>query len=332
VPNVLSSGLNINLAGQPINPAYTQFPGGIPERSEKFSEWQPKVTWRWTATDNVNVYASWGRGFRSGGFNSIGSEAIINFWYNAGFGGPGEAVDAGLTISDEYEKEVTDSFEVGIKTQLLNNRLRVNAAVFHNEIDDNQFFEFFAGPFGLMRVVTTIDKAEVSGFEADFNWQVADAFRLYGGIGLLDSEIKENINRPLSEGNDMPQAPQETYNLGGQFDWPVSDRWNLMARADWQYVGSMWFHTLQGQRTPTIWQAFFGPGLEQDFSRAQRDSYNTINARLALSNENWTFTLWGRNLGDEDYLQEVIPAPEFGGSFIHPSSLRSYGLEVTYQF
>jgi iron complex outermembrane receptor protein len=47
VPNVLSSGLNINLAGQPINPAYTQFPGGIPDCSEKFSEWQPKVTWRW---------------------------------------------------------------------------------------------------------------------------------------------------------------------------------------------------------------------------------------------------------------------------------------------
>lgn len=332
VPNVLSSGLNINLAGQPINPAYTQFPGGIPDRSEKFSEWQPKVTWRWTATDNVNVYASWGRGFRSGGFNSIGSEDIINYWYNAGFGGPGEAVGAGLTISDEYEKEVTDSFEVGIKTQLLNNRLRLNASVFHNEIDDNQFFEFFAGPFGLMRVVTTIDKAEVSGFEADFNWQLADALRLYGGIGLLDSEIKENINRPLSEGNDMPQAPQETYNLGGQFDWPVSESWTLMARVDWQYVGSMWFHTLQGQRTPTIWQAFFGPGLEQDFSRAQRDSYSTINARLALSNRNWNFTLWGRNLGDEDYLQEVIPAPEFGGSFIHPSALRAYGLDVTYEF
>jgi iron complex outermembrane receptor protein len=169
VPNVLSSGLNINLAGQPINPADTQFPGGIPDCSEKFSEWRPKVTWRWAVTDNVNLYASWGRGFRRGGFNSIGSEAIIDFWYNAGFGGPGELVGSGLTIQDEYEKEVTDSFEVGVKTLLLDNRLCLNAAAFQNDIDDNQFFEFFAGPFGLMRVVTTIDKAEVSGFEADFN-------------------------------------------------------------------------------------------------------------------------------------------------------------------
>jgi iron complex outermembrane receptor protein len=332
VPNVMSSGLNINLAGQPINPAYNQFPDGIPDRSADFSEWQPKLTWRWSATDNMNIYASWGRGFRSGGFNSIGSEDLINFWYNTGYGGPGELVGAGLTIRDEYDKEVTDSYELGIKTLWLEDRLRVNAAVFHNEIDDNQFFEFFAGPFGLMRVVTTIDKAEVTGFEADFTWQAADYLRLYGGIGMLDSEITENINRPLSVGNDLPQAPEETYNLGGQFDFPVGDGWNLMARLDWNYVGDMWFHTLQGERTPTIWQVFFGPGIEQDFSRAKRDAYTTVNARLALSNDNWTFTLWGRNLTDEDYLQEVIPAPEFGGSFIHPSSLRAYGLDVTYQY
>ena len=55
-----------------------------------------------------------------------------------------------------------------IRPQPVFNRLRVNAAIFRNDIDDNQFFEFFAGPFGLMRVVTTIDQAKVSGFEADF--------------------------------------------------------------------------------------------------------------------------------------------------------------------
>ena len=39
----------------------------------------------------------------------------------------------------------------------------------------------------------------------------------------------------------------------------------------------------------------------------------------------------GRSLADEDYLQEVIPAPEFGGSFVHPSSLRGYGIDVSYR-
>jgi len=94
----------------------------------------------------------------------------------------------------------------------------------------------------------------------------------------------------------------------------------------------MWFHTLQGEAVPTIWQVFFGPGLTSDMSKAQRDAYDTVNARLSFSNQNWIFTAWGRNLTDTDYLQEVIPAPEFGGSFIHPSSLRAYGIEATYQF
>ena len=332
VPNVDSSGLNINLAGQPINPAYNQFRDGIPQRKADFSEWQPKVTWRWSATDNMNVYASWGRGFRSGGFNSIGSEATIDFWYNAGFGGPGEVVDSQLTIRDEYDKEVTDSWELGLKTMWLEDRLRVNGAIFHTSIDDNQFFEFFAGPFGLMRVVTTIDEARIQGFEADFDWAVSQNFRLYGGLGLMDSKIKENINRPLSVGNDVPQAPETTFNLGGQYNVAIGDNWNLMARLDWQYVGDMWFHTLQGEEVPTIWQVFFGPNIDSNMSRAKRDSYNTLNARLSLSNENWILTLWGRNLTKDDYLQEVIPAPEFGGSFIHPSARRAYGVEATYTF
>ena len=43
-------------------------------------------------------------------------------------------------------------------------------------------------------------------------------------------------------------------------------------------------------------------------------------------------TLWGRNMTDEEYLQEIIPAPEFGGSFIHDSPGRSYGVEMSYKF
>ena len=94
--------------------------------------------------------------------------------------------------------------------QFMDNRLRVNAAVFDTTVDDNQFFEFFAGPFGLMRVVTTIDELNIRGFEADFNAVVTENFSLFGGVGFLASEIKQNINRPLSVGNEAPQASART--------------------------------------------------------------------------------------------------------------------------
>ena len=338
VPAVTASGLNINtLDGMgnpgPINPAYNSNLDPIPDRSRTFNQLQPKLTWRWTANDNVNLFASYGIGFRSGGFNSIGSAALLEFWFNTqGTGNPGDLVDAQLIISDEYEKEVSQAVELGLKTQWLDNRLRVNASLFNTEVDDNQFFEFFAGPFGILRVVTTIDEMYIRGLEADFAWQATDALSVYGGFGLLDSEIEENRNRPLSVGNDVPQAPDRTYNLGFQFDWPVSSASNLFVRTDWQYIGDTWFHTLQGEETPTIWQVFFFPGINQNFSKSKRDAYDTLNLRVGYETENWSITAWGRNITDEEYLEEVIPAPEFGGSFIHQAARSAYGVDFKYRF
>jgi len=161
---------------------------------------------------------------------------------------------------------------------------------------------------------------------------VTDGFSIYGGIGYLDSEIEENQNRPLSEGNPVPQAPEVTANLGAQLVLPIAGSMNLVARADYQYVDETWFHTLQGEQTPTIWNAFFAPGFNSDFTKSSRDSFGTLDLRVGIEADSWSITAWGRNVTDEQYLQEIIPAPEFGGSFNHPSALRSYGVEASYRF
>ncbi|WP_439106014.1 TonB-dependent receptor [Congregibacter sp.] len=338
VPNVLSSGLNNNLldpatgAPLPINPAFGSNPNGIPDRARDFSQLQPKATWNWAMTDAVNVYASYGLGFRSGGFNAIGTEDLLNFWFNSGFGGPGEAVDAQLQVTDDYDKEISTAFEVGFKSELMDRRLRLNAAAFRTDVEDNQFFEFYAGPFGILRTVTTIDELYIQGVEADFTFVATEYLTVYGGIGLMDSEIEKNNHRPLSEGNDVPQAPETTGNLGAELSFPVGGSMQLVSRLDWQYTGEMWFHTLQGEETPTIWNAFFGPGFNQNFSKSSRDAFSTVDLRVGLEGENWAITAWGRNITDEEYLQEVIPTPEFGGSFLHPSALQSYGVDFRYSF
>ena len=335
VPNVSNSGLNVNLLGPgftplPINPALQG--GEIPNRSADFNQLQPKVTLSWAASDQVNWYASYGMGFRSGGFNSVGTSDTLNFWFNSGFGGPGEAVDAQLQITDDYDKEVSTSLELGFKGEFNDRRVRVNAAAFRTDVDDNQFFEFFAGPFGLLRTVTTIDELTIQGFEIDATFAVTENLSIYGGAGFLDSEIRKNRNRPLSVGNDVPQAPNNSSNLGVQWVSSVRSGIDLVARVDYQRVGKMHFHTLQGEQTPTIWNAFFAPGFNSDFSKSARDSYHTVDARISLEAADWTITAWGRNITDEQYLQEVIPAPEFGGTFNHPSARDAYGVDLTYRF
>jgi iron complex outermembrane receptor protein len=132
----------------------------------------------------------------------------------------------------------------------------------------------------------------------------------------------------------VPQAPDETYNLGAQLELPMGNDMNFYARVDLQHVGETWFHTLQGEATPNIWDGLFGTGglITTDFSKTRRDAYDTVNLRIGFEAENWSATIWGRNITDEEYLEEVIPAVEFGGSFIHPAATATYGADFSFRF
>lgn len=318
--------------GAPINPARTNITDPIPDRSKSFSQFQPRVALNYRLTDHIRTYASWGVGFRSGGFNSIGSQALTEFYFNSGDPFGLGNVGAGLNVKDQYKKEVTQSVELGLKGRMLENRLEMNAAVFRTEVQDNQFFEFFAGPFGLLRAVTTIDKLEILGAEFDAKYQVTPALRLFGGFGISNGEIKKNRNRPNTEGNESPLTPDYTLNVGAQYVKPVTGNVEMVLRADYVRYGPTWFHTVQNNQQPAIWTAILGFPVASDFSRARRDAYGVLNLRAGLNSDKWELTAWGRNVLDEEYLAEVIEAPEFGGSFIHQGQGRSFGMDLRYRF
>ena len=310
--------------GAPINPAMTAGGSKIPSRDKSYDQFQPKISLTTTA-ENTTVYASYGVGFRSGGFNSSGSAALINSQLNI-------PVSAGLGVSDSFNKEVSKSFEVGFKGRYLDGRLAINGAIFETEVDDNQFFEFFAGPWGLLRVVTSIDQLDISGSELDFKYALTDSIRLDGSIGYTDGEIKKNAHRPNTVGNNAPLAPEHTYNLGMQYETAFSANYDLVVRVDYMEVGETWFHTVQNNQQPSVWGALLGFPVASDMSKSVRDAYSLVDLRASIVGENLSLTLWGRNINDEEYLAEIIPAPEFGGSFIHQAPYATYGLDLKYNF
>ena len=310
--------------GAPINPAMTAGGSEIPTRDKSYDQFQPKISLTTTA-ENTTVYASYGVGFRSGGFNSSGSAALINSQLNI-------PISAGLGVSDSFNKEVSKSLEVGFKGRYLDGRLAINGALFETEVDDNQFFEFFAGPWGLLRVVTSIDQLDISGSELDFKYALTDNIRLDGGIGYTDGEIKKNAHRPNTVGNNAPLAPEHTYNLGMQYETSFSANYDLIVRVDYMEVGETWFHTVQDNKQPAVWGALLGFPVDSDMSKSVRDAYSLVDLRASLVGEKLSLTLWGRNINDEEYLAEVIPAPEFGGSFIHQAPYATYGLDLKYNF
>lgn len=348
------SFIDLNFDGifdDPLNPALSSLinpTGIIPDKEETFSEFQPKVAVRWDATENTSLFASWGVGFKAGGFNNSGSAATIGIFINGFincFNPPGVcfADDMGVplpVINDDFEEETSSAFEVGFNSRLMGGRLQLNGAAYQTKVTDMQFFEFFVGTFGLLRVVSNVDKVDISGVELGASFHATDHIRLYAGGNWIDSEIKGNSSRPDTVGNSSPYTPDYTINIGGDIDFPITDTLSLFARVDARFVGKTWFHTVQEGQRPTIFMPLFEMGFGAgagglgiaDFSNARRDAYSIVDLRVGIQGDNWTLTGFAMNLTDEKYLEEVIPAPEFGGSFNHPGAQRRYGVEATFRF
>ncbi|MFQ5524711.1 MAG: TonB-dependent receptor [Thermoanaerobaculia bacterium] len=310
----------------PLNPGLDPFlnPGGIVPQSETFEEFQPKVSLTWDTGDSTTLFGSWGVGFKSGGFNNQGSNATVNLFINTLLG-------ADLLIEDRFEKETSSAFELGFKSDVTDD-FYLEGAFYDVSVDDMQFFEFLVGPFGLLRVVSNIDEVSIQGYELGFGWRAGNHLNVSAGVNVTDSEIDANSSRPATVGNESPYTPDMTANLALDFSKPVTDRWVFNASAYLTMVGDTWFHTVQNNERVTLFNVFFPTLGIGDYSLTRRDAYEKIDFRVGLQEERWSVTLFADNVTDEDYLEEVITAPEFGGSFIHPGSLRRAGIELGVRF
>ncbi|MDP3676843.1 MAG: TonB-dependent receptor [Novosphingobium sp.] len=317
--------------GGPINPG--QAFGPITPKSATFKQLQPKVTLSWRPTPDLNIYGNWGIGFKSGGFNNQGASTIIDQNFN-------QFINAGVTIADQYRKERSSAFEAGIKGSLLDNRVTFDLAGYYTRINDMQFFEFFVGSFGLLRVVSNIDKVEVKGAELNVGAKIVDGWKLFGAVNVTDSEIKKNRSRPYTVGNKSPYTADYTINLGSEMNAPLTDTIDLIVRADYRITGPTWFHTVQNQERPTLFSgllpisalalpAFVGNAR---FDVARRGAFGVLDLRAGLDFGQFTIAAFANNMLDRRYVAEAIPAIEFGGSFISPGARRLAGVEVGAKF
>lgn len=322
---------NDPFGGGPINPG--QAFGPIPDQSATFKQLQPKISLRYAVAPDINFYANWGIGFKSGGFNNQGSSAIVDQAFN-------QFIGTNVLINDLFRKETSSAFEAGFKGSLFDDRVTFDLAGYYTEIDDMQFFEFFVGAFGLLRVVSNIDEVEVYGAEFSMNAELLDGWDIFGSVNLTESEIIANASRPVTVGNESPYTADYTINLGTQIDVPVTDSLDFVARADYRITGPTWFHTVQNNTSPTLFSGLLPISAlalpaavgDADYSITQRDEFAVLNVRVGVETETWSLTAFADNLTNERYLNEVIPAIEFGGSFISPGALRRFGVEFGYNF
>ena len=322
--------VNDPITGGALNPGQDVDGDGnltaIASNSETYDELQPKFSMNYALNDETNIYANAGIGFKSGGFNNSGAAQIIS---NNLVNGPtlvdAVNVNSEVIIADNYEKETSTAFEVGIKGT--SGDLTYEFAGYYTEVEDMQFFEFFVGTFGLLRVVNNIDEVEIMGVEGSLKYDVSNDLSVFGSVNYLDSEITANSARVSTVGNKSPYTSEYTINIGADYSYMMNNGSEFSARLDYRITGPTVFHTVQGV-TASQWASF----APSDFSIAERDEYGVMNARIGITNGNLKVTAFARNLFDEKFLAEVIPAAEFAGSFVSPGSRRLVGLEASLSF
>jgi iron complex outermembrane receptor protein len=318
VPDVIDP-----ITGGSINPGYDV--GTLEAQSAVYEQLQPKLNVRYEISPEFSIYADYGVGFKAGGFNSQGSAALIDIYFN-------DLLGSNLGVDDNYHKEVSHATEVGFKANLLRGDLQISGAVYRNIVKDMQFFEYYTGTFGLLRVVSNIDKVELVGAELGLQYRIAPGITFNAGGNVLDSEIKKNSVRPETVGNKSPYSAEYTLNAGLLVIQPVSDRLDFTFKVDYRLTGPTWFHAVQDQTRRTIFDVFY-PGLGTgDYSKTRRDAYGIVNLRAGIKTDNWRLTAFATNLFKKRYLEEVVPAPEFGGSFATPGALRTIGVELGFDF
>jgi iron complex outermembrane receptor protein len=280
----------LNTAGLPNGCSQTNTANCIREQS--FSELQPKVTLRYDISDDANIYASYGEGFRSGQFNQFGVASA--------------AAAAGVIgVRDEVDAEITKTSELGIKSEFFDNRLRVNAALFRTET--NPLYFVFVGEVGA-QVLVNIEDVELTGGEVEAFLSVSEGLDLYAAFGITDSEIKSNSLNPATVGNEAPYVAKNTFNLGAQYRTDLTAGLGLVARVDYERRGAQ----------------FWDPE-----NSTERSALNLVNARLGIEDLDgrWSLTAAVRNLGDEEYNSEWVL-----GGFAHPAQPRTWHIDARVNF
>ena len=271
-----------------------------------FKQFEPKASISYDVSPNASVYANYGKGFKSGGFNPIGSrQALIAAAIGAGL--PASSV----YVQDGYDKEVSTSYEIGAKARFFNRRLSVNFAVFKTDISGAQQFEFY--PSVGLQTTISVDTVKLKGFDIDFDAQLPTGTRIFGGFGYTHGRVASFAGNPAFAGNVAPGAFEYTLSIGAAQEIDLTDTLKLVPRVEFNRYGSIW------------WDVANTPGT-------RRDPLGLLKARLSLKGENnWEISAYGDNLTNEKYFQEVVPLLGFFTvNFRGPT--RSYGLEARVNF
>ncbi|MBT8445980.1 MAG: TonB-dependent receptor, partial [Gammaproteobacteria bacterium] len=268
---------------------------GIPLEADE-SLVTPRFSLEWRPTDDIMLFGSATRGFKSGGWNARSGPA---------------------SQQTPFDSEIVWSYELGARTEWWDNRIRANITAFYTDVEDFQLPSAFNDPAtgAIVFITQNFADLEVKGLEFEFLAAPVDNLTLYANIGLMDSEYK-NLNPSIiaqqarcstmgmncAEGivnetggiADPVRAPDYQVAIGGWYEFPLTANLSLTPRVNVTRYGEHNTST-SGQLVAIV------------------DGYTLVSGGLTLdhSAQDWSLSVECRNCTDRDYFVSLLAGTQY---------------------
>lgn len=268
---------------------------------DDWSSFTPKFGLQWFFNESSHAYFTYTKGFRSGGYNLRNTSLVAS---------PGP-----------YDQEEQNAYELGMKSEWWDGRVKLNLAVFHNEMEDMQRETIYTLPNDnnpIQEIRNTAD-ATIQGAEMELQVLATDNLLLSLSAGYIDGEydkVTEDINRDLAVDEndkklDLPRLAPWSWQAGANYDVHL-DNGLVSLRANYNHRSS---------------------GFWNDSNRDTLNSADLLDAGMSYSTADgkWTATLFGKNLLDNqvEMTRFTLGAPYV---FAPINKGRVVGVELQYQY
>lgn len=280
---------------------------------DKYTAWTPRFGIEFRPSDDILLYATASRGFKSGGVNSY-------------------------DIRASFDPEFVWAYESGVKSELFDRRLRLNASAFHYDYSDLQVSIFLNG----FTFISNAASANIDGVEVEALGRVADGLDIGLSAAWLDAKYDEFVTPfgllPAAtpggpraprlvdvSGNRLRNAPEWKLSGSINYEREISSALKIGAHAEANYQS----------------RVYFSPINE---NVASNDPLTLVDARLAIgaADDRWEVALIGKNLTDESYFSNVVrftststpvaDASNIGNALGYPQPGRSVNLQLSLKF
>jgi iron complex outermembrane receptor protein len=263
-----------------------------------WSEFTPKASLRYKLLDDTMLFASFSKGYRSGGFNG--------------------RVDSQDSARNPYNPEYVNNYEAGIKSEWLNHRLRLNGSVFYMSYKDKQeeIGLRSTGATGQRITVFNAASATLKGAELELQAQATQHLNLRANVGLLDTKYDKftydsGFGIVDNSGLKFRRAPKFTGSLDFTYSQAIGagEAW---VRGSYHHIGE---HFIEQSNRPEL----------------HNNAENLVDLSVNYSIKDMSFSVFGRNLTGEDAWAHALNVSGLW-AYASPIAPRTFGAEATFKF